>query len=282
VTDTDAPEGPGEGDDPENVASPPSPWWRRWWVWTAAAAVVLVAAGVTIWAVQDDDNGEDAASTTTSTTTTTTTTTSAPTTTTTTTTTPTTTTESTTTVIARVDGLGPVGLGDDAAAALPLLTGLFGAPVSDETETGVSPFGYYTEDEATARLVEWDGLTVAFIDAPLYRGDGVLHFFGWWTDGGSTPPIATAEGVRVGSTLTDVRSVFPDTTPHLPMCGHGHWVATLGLPTVVNGVDAALVLTFGDLPVPDPWPADETSVPLPPDAGDTEVTEMWTVKIMTC
>jgi hypothetical protein len=275
VTDTDAPA--GAGDDGGDVGSPPSPWWRRWWMWAAAAAVVLVAVGMIIWAVQDDDTGEDAAPSTTTTTTTATSTT----TTSTTTVTPTTT-EAPSTVIARVDGLGPVGLGDAADAALPLLTDLFGAPVSDETETGVSPFGYYTEEEATARLVEWDGLTVAFIDAPLYRNDGVLHFFGWWTDGGTTPPIASAEGIGVGSTLTDARSVFPDTTPHLRGCGPGQWVADLGVPAVVNGLDAALVLTFGALPVPDPWPADETTVPLPPGAGDSEVTEMWTPKIQPC
>lgn len=278
MTETDGPAGAGGVDERGEVGSPISPWWRRWWVWTAAA-VVLVAAGVAIWALDDDDGtggmaAPTADSTTTSSTTTTTSTTSTSTT--------TTTTTEPTTVIARVDGLGPVDLGDPADAALPLLTDVFGAPVSDESETGVSPFGYYTEGEATARLVEWNGLTVAFIDAPLYRDDGVLHVFGWWTDRGSLPPIATAEGIGVGSRLADVQSVFPDTTPHLSTCGPPRWVATLGPPVVVNGVDAALVLTFGDLPVPDPVPVDETNVPLPPDAGDAVVTEMWTPKIEPC
>jgi hypothetical protein len=66
VTDTDAPAGPGDGDDRGDVGSPPPPWWRRWWVWTAAA-VVLIAAGVTIWPTGDDDTGDTAVPSTTST-----------------------------------------------------------------------------------------------------------------------------------------------------------------------------------------------------------------------
>jgi len=194
VADTDVPTGPGEGDN--GVGSPPTPWWRRWWVWAAAAALVLVA-GVAIWAVQDDDNGEDAAPSMTSTPTSTTTTT------TTTTTTSPTTTAPVPEVVLKPDGLGPVTIGVDGDDAVAQLSGLIGPPDQDATYDCGEVYGVH-------RYVVWGDLSIQINPAE----PGIFIFYTLEDEGRvsapspTSEPLATAEGITVGSTLGDIRDAY--------------------------------------------------------------------------
>ena len=186
MTNTDAPEGAGEGDDGGDVGSPPSPGWRRWWVWAAAAAVVLVAVGVTVWAVQDDDEAEDAAPTTTSTPTTSSTTTITTTTTTTTTTTP-------------PPALTLEALSEQMATLAPLDTPSWQCQAAPRLETTTVPpvtTGPLTAGSLATCIPstlptegEYPGVTVLVLDdAGTYTAalSGVAHLLLW--------PIVTPDG----------------------------------------------------------------------------------------
>lgn len=179
----------------------------------------------------------------------------------------------------RADGVGPVTFGEPAATVVPELVAIFGEPISDESWTGQSPWGTVGQPApgdppATLRVVAWDGLTGYFIDAPLFRDDGVLHLTGWSATGGSVPPLATTEGIVVGSALAQLQSVRPDAAPVVSVCFE-RWFAHLGGPISINGVDSDMIAVFADIPTPDPVPGDTSGIALPAGADNAVITEIY-------
>jgi hypothetical protein len=184
-----------------------------------------------------------------------------------------------TSVELRADGIGPVTFGEPAATVVPELVAIFGEPISDESWTGQSPWGTVGQPApgdppATLRVVAWDGLTGYFIDAPLFRDDGVPHLTGWSATGGSVPPLTTTEGLGVGSALAQLQSLRPDAAPVVSGCFE-RWFAPLGGPILINGVDSDMIAVFADIPTPDPIPGDTSGIPLPPGAENAVITEIY-------
>ncbi len=83
----------------------------------------------------------------------------------------------------------------------------------------------------------------------------------------------TPEGFHVGSTLAELRSIYPDLTPKASeICGLPFSVL-LEQSVDINGGFAGLFAWFGEVPVPEGDPTD-ASVPLPPGYEDTPVTAL--------
>lgn len=103
-------------------------------------------------------------------------------------------------VVLGPEGLGVVAFGDPAGEVVAELTGLLGRPTDDR------PLGSCPTGEAE-RLVEFAELAVLIGDR-----EGTARFVAWdvGEPSGAIPVLQTAEGIGVGATLADVRSVYGD------------------------------------------------------------------------
>lgn len=114
----------------------------------------------------------------------------------------------------RGDGLGQLDFGEPTDSTFDVLVGLLGPP---------DPGEQYPYGDHPLRFLYWDevGLAVIFSDHPFYRDDGAEHFAGWvhspyigdlagWDHGPESLPLQTAEGIGIGSTLTDLQDAYPD------------------------------------------------------------------------
>ena len=97
-------------------------------------------------------------------------------------------------VVLAPDGLGIVAFGDDSETVLAALAGVLGPPVDDR------PLGSCPSGEAD-RLVQFAELAVLF-------GGG--RFVAWDVGpaSGALPPLATAEGIGVGSSVAELRTAY--------------------------------------------------------------------------
>jgi hypothetical protein len=119
--------------------------------------------------------------------------------------------------VLRSDGLGSVDFGIPAEDALTSLIDLLGPPDGDTVSS---------EPECVlaiqqTRTVHWEtiGLHVLFTDWPgsYDLPPAPLHFATWTLEPTSTPPtqLSTPDGIRIGSTAADVRSL-PNSSPMIP------------------------------------------------------------------
>lgn len=101
-------------------------------------------------------------------------------------------------VVLSPEGLGNARFGDDGASVLAVLTDLLGPPVDDRT------LGTCASGDAD-RLVQFSELGV-LLDGPAGR----QQFVGWdvGPPSGALPPLATAEGIGVGSTRLELQNAF--------------------------------------------------------------------------
>ena len=129
-------------------------------------------------------------------------------------------------LILAADGVGAVDFGVPAAGALPALTNGLGEPAEDVT----GPMNYPCGDTTCAgreRVVAWTGPVARFSVRFDDTGNGLL-FTGWELAG--TPSggidLATAGGIRLGSSGMRVLTTYPDTVfgfyPE-PGCGDTWW-----------------------------------------------------------
>ena len=120
-------------------------------------------------------------------------------------------------LVLRSNGLGAVSFDDPADEALAVLTATLGPPDRDSvsTEPDCAPA------IEQAQTVSWEslGLTVRFTDWPgaFDLPPAPLHFAYWNHSSAPTPKaaLATADGIRIGSTAADVRSL-PNSAPFIP------------------------------------------------------------------
>ncbi len=120
-------------------------------------------------------------------------------------------------LVLRADGLGAVSFGDPAEEVAAVLTATIGPPDSDRvsTEPDCAPA------IEQARMVSWEslGLTVRFTDWPggFDLPPAPLHFATWIHSPAPTPTaaLATSDGIRIGSTASEVRSL-PNSSPFIP------------------------------------------------------------------
>lgn len=101
-------------------------------------------------------------------------------------------------VVLAPDGLGVVRFGAEAEQVLTHLADVLG-PANDDRRLGSCPSG------AADRLVQFSELAV------LIAGEGPSGRFVAWDVGpasGAFPPLATAEGIRVGSTVSELRAAY--------------------------------------------------------------------------
>jgi hypothetical protein len=119
--------------------------------------------------------------------------------------------------VLRSDGLGSVDFGIPAENAITSLVDMLGPPDGDTVSS---------EPECVlaiqqTRTVQWEtfGLYVLFTDWPgsYDLPPAPLHFATWTLEPASTPQtqLATTDGIRIGSTAADVRSL-PNSSPMIP------------------------------------------------------------------
>ena len=120
-------------------------------------------------------------------------------------------------VVLRASGLGLVDFGTSTDTALPALVEQLGPPDGDTVSN---------EPECTlaieqTRTVSWDsaGLNVTFTDWPgrFDAPPAPLHFSSWsvWSDPTPQVVLTTADGIGIGSTARQVRSL-PNSSPMIP------------------------------------------------------------------
>jgi hypothetical protein len=102
------------------------------------------------------------------------------------------------------DGFQGRTFGDPAEEVIAALTRLFGPPTEDRSApaSGQTPFGVCPG--TTARTVSWGPVAVLLTDE-----SGASRFSGWAVDGGEA---RTPAGIRVGSTVAEVRAAYPQAT----------------------------------------------------------------------
>ncbi len=112
----------------------------------------------------------------------------------------------------RADGIGALDFGDPTDLVVQTLVQEFGEPSSEE---GYVPGGH------PLRYLRWEGigLTVRLSDY-FFREDGLEHLAGWsvW---GQSPLLTTAEGIGIGSTLSDLEAAYPDRVVLEAFCDPG-------------------------------------------------------------
>ena len=119
--------------------------------------------------------------------------------------------------ILRSDGLGPVNFGTPAEDALADLVALLGRPDSDWVSS--EPDCKLAIEQT--RTVHWEtfGLDVGFTDWPgsFDLPPAPMHFDSWtiWSRTAPRTHLATSDGIRVGSTAADIRSL-PNSSPMIP------------------------------------------------------------------
>jgi hypothetical protein len=129
-------------------------------------------------------------------------------------------------------------------------------------------------------------VVVGFWDLPFFRHDGVEHFYGYYASEGAEVQMVTSEGFRVGSTLAELRAVYPETEPTLSWFCDTNFDALFGETITVDGEDHRLVAEFGNVPTPIPgdpgahYGDPETpDLPLPPGFEETPVTAIFAGRI---
>jgi hypothetical protein len=125
------------------------------------------------------------------------------------------------------DGFQGRKFGDPAEEVIAALTRLFGPPTEDRSDVaaGQSPFGVCPG--TTARTVRWGPVSVLLTDE-----SGASRFSGWAVDGGEA---RTPAGIRVGSTVSDVRAAYPQATLETEPLGD-RFVLEAGNRFVVGGL----------------------------------------------
>ena len=119
--------------------------------------------------------------------------------------------------VLRSDGLGSVDFGEPAEEALTSLIDMLGPPDGDTVSS--DPECVLAIQQT--RTVQWDtvGLRVLFTDWPgsYELPPAPLHFASWTLEPTSAPPtqLATPDGIRIGSTAAEVRSL-PNSSPMIP------------------------------------------------------------------
>lgn len=113
----------------------------------------------------------------------------------------------------RPDGLDASTFGDAAAPVIAAATALFGAPTTDSVnqECGAGPL----------RLVNWAQLRLVF------RPEGGPFAGYLWQ--AQAPAAATGTGVRVGSTVVELRAAYPTVNVRSDSLGP-EWTVMLGSP----------------------------------------------------
>ncbi len=121
------------------------------------------------------------------------------------------------TEILRAGGLGPIGFGTPAEAALAVLVEWLGPPDSDTTST--EPECVLAVEET--RAISWSstGLRVLFTDWPgsSELPPAPLHFASWTLEPTAPPRVSltTADGIGIDSSARQVRSL-PNSSPMIP------------------------------------------------------------------
>ena len=119
--------------------------------------------------------------------------------------------------VLRSDGLGSVDFGRPAEDALTSLIDMLGPPDGDTVSS--DPECVLAIQQT--RTAQWDtvGLRVLFTDWPgsYELPPAPLHFASWTLEPTSAPPtrLATPDGIRIGSTAAEVRSL-PNSSPMIP------------------------------------------------------------------
>ena len=113
----------------------------------------------------------------------------------------------------RGDGLGAVSFGDPADEVVAVLTATLGPPDRDGVST--EPDCVFAIEQTRAAFWESVGLQVLFTDWP--GADDLtpvpLQFATWILS--SKPALASSDGIGIGSTASDVRSL-PNSSPMIP------------------------------------------------------------------
>ncbi len=145
-------------------------------------------------------------------------------------------------VVLDPDGLGLVAFGDPAETVVARLSAVLGPPVDD------GPVGSCATGEAD-RLVQFGELGV------VLAGNGTAQRFVAWDVGlgsGAMPALRTAEGVGVGSTLSDLRAAYSDRLVVVPDAAFGprfdvhHPSGTMtGTLTGIGSADTVVTLGAG-------------------------------------
>ena len=135
-------------------------------------------------------------------------------------------------IILGADGLGIVSLGEPVESAIETLSGLVGAPDSDEALTGPWPdasgcpgaTGYGCVDYL--RFVEWDGLRLVFTDGSPTGAATPPVLKGWAYSG--EPGLYTSSGVSIGTTVEELQNIAGELLlPDQPDECTGTWMARI-------------------------------------------------------
>jgi hypothetical protein len=120
-------------------------------------------------------------------------------------------------IVLERDGLGIVSFGDPMRVVSPRFIELLGPPTDVQQMHGDMPLGYDGLD-STARWVFFGDLRLLFGDWAESDRAGVMHLLGWDVWGPHTTngtSLATAEGIRVGSSVRDLEAEYGSAL-HLP------------------------------------------------------------------
>lgn len=112
----------------------------------------------------------------------------------------------------RPEGIGDIDFGADPDSAIAAVRATLGDPSNDSG--WVDPFTISACPGSEYRRVSWGALSLQFSDSTS-AADGRRHFFGYeyglvgQTDA-EPAGLTTPEGIGVGSTVADVRQIYPD------------------------------------------------------------------------
>ena len=100
-----------------------------------------------------------------------------------------------------------VPFGEDDETAIAAVAAVLGAP--DIDSGWVDSFSVYgTCPPPVVRGVQWGGFTMLFTQANTdFWSAGVPHFFAFYSTD-TVPDLATAEGLRIGRTVTDLEAIY--------------------------------------------------------------------------
>jgi hypothetical protein len=110
-------------------------------------------------------------------------------------------------------GLGPASFGQPADQVVAALRAVLGEPDEDRRWDQRKQHLFGVCPGSNHRFVRWGRLSVLFADGDTGRGHaGRQHFFAWYAEAAQAggKPLATAEGVAVGSTTAQVRAAYGD------------------------------------------------------------------------